>query len=235
MIIKILFSVLFNASVVLYTLIIFRRELKNSLNFILLSGLTMGLITYFGRFITESPLFLLQTMLGYVILLTLLKRLPVFFSFVMAFYAMISYFLIETLIFVPAIQWGLTSLDALRDNLTHYMVSHTIMICIFLSISLLSYRWKWFGFAFLKNRFRSRELVKPHNFLWCSTLVIIAGIMQFFVIEMDRYSSQLSFIVIVIILVVIAVVIANRENKKALYARYGSYQQTIQPANKKDA
>lgn len=230
-IIHVFLSIFFYLSVVALTFSIFKKPLIEHQRTIIIISTCMGLTNFYFRFILASSLFPVQTTITFLILLTILKRYPVFYSFIISSTSFVVYVFLETLIFAPLFYFGITSIELLQNSMTHFLLSHLLLISVMVFLTYLARKFD-IGFSFIIRRFKGKQVLKSHNFFWCILLLLSITSVQFMLIldHNDKVIHHYFVLIANTIIFLIAIFYAYKENKKALYARYKVFE-NMKPRN----
>jgi hypothetical protein len=199
------FFIIEYVAVILFTLSAFRLPIKYTLHKILFISISMSIIYIYIRDI-QMAFALLPTFVVQTVLLTLLFRLPLLFSFLVAIIGILTSGTIEAIVIFIETYFEMASLNYLVEHY-YYVQLPTAAVLLILT-------------AFLQRRkigfhFTMQDSLKGYNFYLSAILVISVLLFQFVAYSVNNDSSYNFVIPIATSTILIAAILLSyRHNKK---------------------
>ncbi|MCM3272604.1 hypothetical protein [Paenibacillus elgii] len=212
------FAVLFLASMILLNFVIFKIPVKENDKQITVLALIVGSANYYFKFVLHSPYaFVLQIIL-YTVFLMLLRRYPIFYSFIVSLTGFIVISLIDAIVTIAGLQLKITTNELMVHNFYHYVGMHLATIILTLLIAYTIHKAK-IGFSFVIRRFSGKYSLRSYNFIWAAILIIGTIVLQFLSVGFSIYSMHKYILIVFSLILIISIFYAYLQNKKALKDR----------------
>ena len=202
------------------TYALFRISLRDNFNQLIIIGVFMGAINYYLKEVMQSPLFLVSEIGAVVLLLIALRGYPLIYAFLVCMTGFLLGGLFEAICTYGSIMMDWTTTELIRNDFTHNSIARLVLVVIelLLAACLVNYR---IGFSFVVSKFSGKHVLKTHNFIWMSLLLITIVIMQLGVIEFEVLSLHGLIILLLFGLLLGTLLNAYSENAKVNRDRYG--------------
>jgi hypothetical protein len=218
--IKLIVSIVTFSSLVLLTFAIFKIPLIEHHRIITIMSLVLGTVSFYARFIVETPLFGLIAFSIYVVLLMVLKQYPILYSFIVCGIGFLVVLVIDTAVTITSIQINFTGNDLMKTPIKHFVVLNLLATCVAL---LITFALKYFnvGFSFVIKKFSARQVLKSYNFLWAGIIVITVTIAQIGFLNINLLSLHFYIFLAIAVGLLFTLVVAYKQNRKSLRDRFG--------------
>lgn len=218
--IKLLLSILMYSSVVMVAFSIFRMTAMDDPKVIAIIGLSVGAANYYFKFIALSHLFLLISLMIFIVLSMILLRIPFLYSALVCITGLIYSFVVDMVVSMIFIGLHLTTAEELNSP---KFLLFTMMYLSFVLINTVTYlllkRYK-IGFVFIARKFHSLNSLKPHNFLWAALLIIGVAYSQFAIYNMNLPSFHFVMLIVMVLILFIILNYSYRQNKRHINDRF---------------
>jgi hypothetical protein len=218
--IKLLISLITFGSIMILVFTIFRIPIKANDKQIAILALVVGTTNFYFKFVVDSPYFLLEQIVVWIVLLTILRSYSIFFSVIVCITGAIFVTIIETTVTLSAIGLKLSTMEQINNNSTHYIALHLAVTVAYLFISFFLAKFK-VGFSFVRARFAGNPALKTYNFVWAAVLIFAVTTIQMFANSYTAKSYNIYLIIIMSILMFVALYNAFVKNKESIKDRYG--------------
>jgi hypothetical protein len=218
--IKLIVSIVTFSSLVLLTFVIFKIPLLEHHRIITIMSLVLGTVSFYARFIVETPFFALINFSFYVVLLMVLKRYPILYSFIVCGIGFLVVMVIDTAISIASIQLNFAGAELMNNSIKHFAVLNLIATCVALFITSVL---KYFniGFSFIIKKFSARQVLKNYNFLWAGIIVISVTIIQISHFVINVLSLHFYIFLGIAVGLLFTLAMAYQQNRKSLRDRFG--------------
>ncbi|MFD0697759.1 hypothetical protein ACFQZT_27155 [Paenibacillus sp. GCM10027628] len=185
--------------------------------------LALTFTNYYTKFVLQSPLFLLMTILVFVSLLVLIRRYPLFYAFIVVATGYIFIVTIDMLISFIGISLGLTTNERLTTNLADYTVVNGIY-------TLLLFAAAWFlrkrkvNLSFITKRFVGKYAFNRKNFIWATVLLVGITYLQVSWFALHIQSLYIWIFIGMVAILIVSLLHAYIRNKEHVQARYGAFE-----------
>ncbi|MEK8126424.1 hypothetical protein WMW72_00690 [Paenibacillus filicis] len=192
-------------AVILLALSAFRLPIKYSLHKILFTSIVMSVVYIYIRQI-QSDFALIPTITVQLVLMILLFRLPLLFSFLVVVIGVLTSGTIETLVLFVETYFDIASLSYIMNH--YYYVQLPTAVLLLLLTAFLQQRKIGFHFTM-------QDSLKGYNFYLSAILVISVMLFQFVTYSVNNDSSfNLMIPLIISIILIIAIFLSYKHNKK---------------------
>lgn len=212
------FAVLFLASMILLNFVIFRIPVKENDKQITLLALIVGSANYYLKFVLHSPYAFVVQIILYTVFLMLLRRYPIFYSFIVSLTGFIVISLIDAIVTITGLQLKITTNELMVHNFYHYVGMHSATIILTLLIAYAIYKAK-IGFSFVIRRFSGKYSLRSYNFIWATILIVGTIVLQFLSVGFSIYSMHKYILIVFSLILIISIFYAYLQNKKVLKDR----------------
>jgi hypothetical protein len=218
--IKLIISIVTFLSLVLLTFSIFKIPLLEHHRTIAIMSLVLGTVSFYARFIIETPFFALINFSFYVVLLMVLKRYPILYSFIVCGIGFLVVMVIDTAISIASIQLNFAGTELMNNSIKHFAVLNLLATCVALFITSVL---KYFniGFSFVIKKFSARQVLKSYNFLWAGIIVISVTTIQVGYLAINVLSLHLYIFSGIAVGLLFTLAVAYQQNRKSLRDRFG--------------
>ncbi|WP_128895912.1 hypothetical protein [Longirhabdus pacifica] len=209
---RLLFCITSFLGVILLSFAIFKIPILRYHKSITIMGLATGLMTYYLRYVDKLAMSPLFTILIFIILLMVLLKLPLFYSFIIATTGLFTASLVDTFISAISINLGM-NFNPIHNTIWEFIMLNMIYNLIMFSLSFFLVR-KSIGFSFISRKFNKGYLDK-YNYYWAAILVIGFFVMQlnvFALIEAFYHFVALIFLFFVLLGILIYSYIQNKKH-----------------------
>jgi hypothetical protein len=218
--IKLLMTLITVAAIMLLTFSLFRVPIKENHKQIVILALVVGTTNFYFKFVVESPYFLLEQLVVWIVLITILRNYPIFYSVIVCSTGVIFVMIIETTVTLSAIGLKLSTIEQINSNSTHYIAFHLSVTVAYLFISFLLAKFK-IGFSFVRMKFSGRSLLRTYNFVWAVVLLLTVTTMQMFANSLNAKTYNFYLIIFMTIIMIVAIYNAFVKNKESVRSRAG--------------
>ncbi len=203
-------------SLFILNFIIFKIPVKDNDKQIVLISLVVGSVNYYFKFIVNSPFFMLYQVIVTIIMLIIVRRYPLLYSFIVTVTGSLAVSLIDTIVTVVSIR-TFSSIELLGKNPIHFAIAHLITSVLCLLVAYVLHK-KNRGFSFVNRRFSGKHSLKTINFIWA--FLLLCGLMALqFTNKFDDDSFHLYIIIFVGASLAASIIYAYIQNKKVLKDR----------------
>lgn len=191
---------------IMLSLSAFRLQIRYSLHKIVLIAAIMTTISLYIRLGINNPSFaVLPTFVSEIVLMTLLFRLPLLFSFLISLIGTLAGATIELAFVWIEVSLNLVTVQELQNNNVYVQVPTTIIILLIMAFLLR----RKIGF-----HFTMRDAIRGYNFYLSAILIIAVLLLQ---IEIYTFEKSLVHIVIPIVSAIVfllSIYLAYKHNQK---------------------
>lgn len=176
-----------------------------------------GTLSYYFRFVLETPFFPVLNLVCFLVLLMVIKRYPVFYAFLVSSITFVVYNAVEVIFSVIVFELGLTSLEQIQASPQHFIFANTSLCTVYI---LLAYflKKKDIGFSFIIGNYKKMHVLKPYNFIWAGSLVLVIVLVQFFV-SMHLLFLHHLILAVIALAAFAALYFSYKQNKQELKER----------------
>jgi hypothetical protein len=217
--IKLLLALITFGSIMILVFTIFRIPIKANDKQIAILALLVGTTNFYFKFVVESPYFLLEQMVVWIVLITILRNYPIFYSVIVCITSAIFVTIIDTAVTLSAIGLKLSTMEQINNDSIHYIALHLSVTVVNLFISFFLKKLN-IGFSFVRVRFSGNSTLKTYNFVWAAVLIIVVTAIQMFVNSYTAKSYNIYLIIIMSIFMIVAIYNAFVKNKESIKDRY---------------
>jgi hypothetical protein len=217
--IKLIISISFVFTIIILNFTIFRIPIKNNDREIALLALAVGSTNFYFKFVLAVPYFMLIQTFVYMILLMVLRRYPILYSFIVSIVGSLCVSIIDGLITIAALQTGISDLDLMANDIRHYIYFHLFTMSVLLLASLAVYKLN-IGFSFVIRRFKDKR-IKLSDIIWGITLAMTILILQFGTQHLKFLSFHGVIITLLTAALISVMVHAYIQNSKVKKDRFG--------------
>ncbi len=218
--IQLIFAIIFWASIVIVSFSMFRVPIRENHRQITFLAVIVGGLNFYTKFIIQSPYALIYQIVVYIILLMILRRYPIFYSFIICITGSIVVAMVDAVTTITALRMNLSTMELMTYDTAHFVGMHSIVTCVIVLIAYALYRFN-LGFSFVVRRFSGKHTLKPHNFIWAIILVVGFSFLQFSTQRFDKFSLHPYIIILFSIGLIASVIYAYFLNKSVLKDREG--------------
>lgn len=220
--IKLILSILSMTALVLLSFAIFQIPIKSIMESnhrqIAILGLVVGSVNFYFKFILNSPYFLLIQLTVWVVTLMMLRRYPLIYAALVTVLGFIGGALIDAVVSLGAIQFQLTDLNEMQNNMTQYVVFHLIVTGFYVLVAVILLRFK-IGFSFIVKKFSGEMSLNRVNFLFAGLLIIGILALQLGLGGSKVHSLHSIVIIMLAVILIAAVYFSYLQNKKSKVSR----------------
>ncbi|MEB3100338.1 hypothetical protein [Ferviditalea candida] len=217
---KLLLSILMYSSIVMVAFSMFRMTAMDDPKVIAVIGLSVGAANYYFKFIVLSQLFILISLMLFIVLSMILLRIPFLYSALMCITGLIYAFVVDMVVSMIFIGLHLTTAEELNSP---RLLLFALMNISFILINTLTYlflkRYK-IGFIFIARKFHTSNGLKPHNFLWATVLIIGVAYAQFTIYNMDLQSMHFVMLIVMVLILFVILNYSYNQNKRHINDRF---------------
>jgi hypothetical protein len=218
--IKLLISIVTFSSLILLTFAIFKIPLLEHHRIIAIMSLVLGTVSFYARFIVETPFFALINFSFFVVLLMVLKRYPILYSFIVCGIGLLVVGVIDSIVSIASIQLEFADMYLLSNSIKHFALVNLAATCVALLITFVL-KYFNFGFSFIIKKFHSSQVFKSHNYLWAVIIVISITVVQIGYFIINVLSLHVYIFLGIASGLLFTLLMAYKQNRKALRDRFG--------------
>lgn len=218
--IKLIISIVTFSSLILLTFAVFKIPFLEHHRIITFMSLALGTISFYARFIVETPLFGLITISFYVVLLMVLKRYPILYSFIVCGIGFLIGLVIDNVITIISIHIEYADVELMNKSIKHFAVVNLFATSALL---MITYILKSFnvGFSFVIRKFSAKHVMKSYNFLWAGIIVITVTVAQVGFLNINLRSLHFYIFLGIALGLLLTLIVAYKKNRKSLRDRFG--------------
>lgn len=180
-------------------------------------GLIWGTLSYYFRFILETPYFPMLNLVTFLVLLMVFKHYPIFYAFLVSAITFVVYAVIEAVYSIIIFELELTSIAEIEASSLHFVFANTGLCTLYIVAAYLLKKYR-IGFSLIIGNYRKMQAFKPYNFIWAASLVTFVFIIQLFV-SMDLLNFHKMILVIITLAAYMALYFSYTQNKKEMLDR----------------
>ncbi len=218
--IKLLISILTFFSLIVLTFVLFKIPLFEHHKEITIMSLLLGVVSFYARFIIETPIFGLIVLSFFVIILMVLKRYPILYSFIVCGTGFLIVSVIDTAISIMSIQLGFADMETIHSLIVHFTLLNIVTSFLVLLIAFLLNTYN-IGFSFIIKKFKTNQILKSHNFMWAGIIILSVTTAQFGILNLNFQSLHFYIFLAISIALLSTLGVAYFQNKKSLRDRFG--------------
>lgn len=212
--VKYIMSLLSHFSVTILAFSLFRMTID--IRKILIIALILGTLSNYYRFVLDSPFFPVLNLFGLMIMLMVIKKYPVFYSFLVSSITFVVSNVIETLFVVIIFELEWTNTEKIQSSSLHFFIGNTSICTIYLLIAYLLRRYK-LGFSLIIGNYKKISLKKYH-LIWVGSLILFIFFVQM-AISLQLLSFHQLVFVVFSISAIIALGLSYKQNTRELKER----------------
>lgn len=217
--IKLVLSIITFGAATVLNFAMFKIPIKGNDKQIALLALVIGFISFYTHFVIESPHYFLYQIIGFVIMLMILRRYPIVYSLIVTATGFLATSLIDSAATLLVIQTKMATLDEIIKSLKDYTILHIIVTVIYCAIALLLSKYK-IGFSFVVRRFSGLHRISAANYVWAVLLITFMLVLTLFTQPAIVNSLKMYMLLLVVVIFVISICYAFKQNKKVVADRF---------------
>jgi hypothetical protein len=218
--IRFIFGIISMLAIVVVNFAIFKIQIKGNDKQIAIIALVVGIANVYFKFVIGSTSFFIVQIITYIILLTLLRRYPLFYSMVVCVVGSFVAAMIDTTVTLTALGLKFVTIDGTLNSPKDFIILNLVFATISFIISWLLIRYK-IGFTFVVRRFTGKYSLRSSTFVWAVLLILGVLILQFSSRRYPLFSLNSFTVLITALAFIVIIIYAYYQNKKSLLSRFG--------------
>jgi hypothetical protein len=218
--IKFIFGIISSYGLVVMNFTIFKAPIKANDKQIVIIAVIIGLVNVYLKFVANSNLFSIIQIVVYIVLLSILRKYPLFYGTIFVLFGMIAVSIIDGIISYTILKTGIIKQDITFASTGHFVALHIVLTVICLIVAWVLAKYK-IGFSFVKGKFSGNFYLKKSTYIWAGILIIAVTILQLSLQNFALYTINSLMLFAAASAFIALIIFSYFQNKKSLLDRYG--------------
>ncbi|MFF2481009.1 hypothetical protein [Paenibacillus sp. NPDC058071] len=199
---------------------LFKLPIKHNDKQIALFAVIVGSISFYFKYIVESPYVFAYQVITFVILLIVLRRYPVLYAIIVASSGFVAVSLVDGTVTLTLQALNLFNSGQLAHDLRVYSLLHITITIMYMLITYALLKLD-IGFSFVKRRFSGKHQLSNINYVW--SFLLIASMLFMTVLTQPAVIESLNLYIILLVTILFlgSTRYAYKQNKVSLQDRFG--------------